>query len=114
MRGYLQKSVSRKIAFFVSIPLAMLSVGFLVLLAQADRGGREQLTNHYLSLVNNSAVAFLATAGILLLARPIASALPLSRPLATALGVGASAYLATAPIAAASSDHEQVALVDLA
>ncbi len=45
-------------------------------------------------------LTFLATAGILLLTRPIAAALPLPRALGTAVGLGAAAHLATAPVVA--------------
>lgn len=47
-------------------------------------------------------LTFAATAGILLLARPIAERLPAPRPLALSLAVGIAAYLATAPLAVAS------------
>lgn len=45
-------------------------------------------------------LTFLATAGILVLAAPIARALPLGGPLAGSLAVSMSAYLVTAPVVA--------------
>jgi len=44
-------------------------------------------------------LTFVATAGILLFAQPIARALPLWRPIAVSIGVSAAAYAASAPVA---------------
>lgn len=63
MRRYLQHSVSRKLAFVVSVTLGLLSIVFIVALMAADRGGRAELADDYLRLVSRNVEGFLAVGG---------------------------------------------------
>jgi diguanylate cyclase (GGDEF)-like protein len=62
MWRYLHKSISRKLAFGVGIPLVVLSLIFVLALVQADRGGRTELRESFLDLLHASTVAVLGAA----------------------------------------------------